>query len=156
MHFFCLQTVEFGRPPTELEIEKDLATAKKSRPQQSSSSRGTMRNARARNKGVEEVRSELYSFQESVKGQLSDMSALVKELLCEVRKQNGGGTYPSSSQVGTMVANEGAAKEVVEELLVASAPDVVESQKETPQNPLAVNMSKAMVIVQAPHHHMCS
>lgn len=88
------QAADLDRPPTQLEVETELHTPGKSNRNQSSSSRGGER-------GIAAVRSELHSFQDSVKGELEDMKAMFKELLQEVRKQRAGATPPASSEVGT-------------------------------------------------------
>ena len=123
------QAADLDRPPTQLELETELRTPGKSGRQQSSSSRGAVSNARRGERGLAAVRSEFYSFQDSVKGELEDMKASMKELLLEVRKQRPGGTPAASSEVGTTgleegpPQEEGLPKEVVAVVDLVSAPE---------------------------------
>ena len=101
------QAADLDRPPTQLELETELIALGKSGRDHSSSSRGAVSNARGGERGLAAVRSEFYSFQDSVKGELDDMKASIKEILQEVRKQRLGGTPPASSEVGTTGWEEG-------------------------------------------------
>ncbi len=92
-----LQAADLERPPTQLEVETELATPGKSGRGRSSSSRGPHPNAKAGDRALAAVRSELHD----VKGELEDMKAMVKLLLEEVRKTPKGGLEPAaSSDVG--------------------------------------------------------
>jgi hypothetical protein len=95
-----------------VELETELITPGKSGRNYSSSSRGAVSNARGGERGLAAVRSEFYSFQDSVKGKLDDMKAMFKELLQEVRKQRLGGTPAASSEVGTTQLEEAPPQEV--------------------------------------------
>ena len=82
-------------------METELTTTGISGWGRSSSSRGPLPNARAGDKALAVVRSELHDFQDSVKGELEDMKAMVKLLLEEVRKGPKRGLEPAaSSDVG--------------------------------------------------------
>ena len=63
-----LQAAHLARPPTQLEVEAELALPDKFGHNRGSSSRKVVRNSRIGNKGLEEVRNELYTFQDFVKG----------------------------------------------------------------------------------------
>ena len=88
---------EFRAGPTQLEVETKLATPGKLSRGRSLSSRRPLPNARAGDRALEAIRSELYDFQDSVKGELEDMKAMVKLLLEEVRKLSTGGLEPAAS-----------------------------------------------------------
>lgn len=77
-------------PPPQLEIKTKLATPGKSGRTRSSSLKGGWRD-----KGLAEILSEFYNFEDSVKGELEDVKAMVKQLLHEVRKRNRGGDTTS-------------------------------------------------------------
>jgi len=124
-----LQTAHLGRPPTQLEVEVELATPDKSGHNRGSSSKGVVSNSRARGKGVEDVRNELYSFKDSVKGEFSEMSALMKELLFEVRKQNRSKTNPSSSEIGTTRLDIAGGDEAMEGHVVVCTPEPQKAQE---------------------------
>jgi hypothetical protein len=55
-------------------------------------------------RGLAEVHNELHNFQDSVKGELDDVKAMIKQLLLEVQKWNTGrrGVSPTSYEVGTI------------------------------------------------------
>lgn len=134
-----------ARPPIASEVEAKLATLEKSGQNCSSLSRRAIRHSETGGEGLEEVQKEFSTFQDSVKGQLSDMSALVKELLYEVQKGNGRETYPSSSQVGATVLEDAGGEEVMEGLVIASTPNVVKAQEESTLNVHVVNASTVVV-----------
>lgn len=138
-----LQAADLARPPTQLELETELATPGKSGRHRSSSSRGAVSNAKGGDRGLEEVRNELYSFQDSVKGELSDMKAIVKQLLDEVRKRNGGGTCtpPSSSQVGTTGPEDSRAGDLWQVLHHVPVDDPIWTQKAAAANPTEMNVT---------------
>ena len=79
-----------------------------------SSSRGPLLNARAEDRGLAEVRSELHNFHDNLKKKLEDMKAMVKQLQHEVQKQNMGGGVPlASSEVRTRELEDTLAPELV-------------------------------------------
>lgn len=79
--------------------QASFATLEKSGRNRLSSSRGPLPNARAGDRGLAEVQSELNNFQNSVKVELKDMKAMVKQLLHEAQTGNtGGGLPPTSSE----------------------------------------------------------
>lgn len=60
-----------------------------------------MSNSRGGERGLDALSSEVYSFQDSVKGELEDIKSSIKELQLEVRKQKICGTPQECSDVGT-------------------------------------------------------
>ena len=84
------QAVDLERPPIQLEVETELATPGKSGRGQSSLSRGPLPNARARDRGLALTRCELHEFHDSMKGELEDVKAMVKQLLEEMQKRTTG------------------------------------------------------------------
>jgi hypothetical protein len=99
-----LQAANLNCPPTQLELETELGTPKNSDRNRSLSSRGAHLNARMAERGLAEVHNELHNFQDSVKGELDDVKAMIKQLLLEVQKWNTGrrGVSPTSYEVGTI------------------------------------------------------
>jgi hypothetical protein len=91
-----LQAVQLDRPPTQLEVEAELMTPRKSGRPQSSSSRAGGSNPR----GLQALRSEVEAHIQDIKGELEDVKKSIKELLLEFRKQRLQSTAPSSSELG--------------------------------------------------------
>ena len=105
------QAADLERPPTQQEVETELATPGKSGRGRSSSSRGPLSNARGGDRGLAVTRSELHEFQDSMKGELEDVKAMVKQLLQEVQKRTTGPLEPSATaEAGADVAQAAADK----------------------------------------------
>ena len=72
----------FRAAPKQLEVETKLGTPGKSgRGRSSSSTRRPLPNTRAGDRGLVITRSELHDFQDSMKEELEDVKAMVKQLL---------------------------------------------------------------------------
>lgn len=95
------------------------------------------------------MRSEFYSFQDSVKGKMEDMNALFKELLQEVWKQRPGRTPPASSEVGTIGLEEDPPQEEGHPEVITIV-DPVWAKKSNTSNADVVNSSMGEVVKASP------
>ena len=90
-------------PLTLEEVKTELAIPGKSGRNRLSSSRGPLLNAKAEDRGLAEVRSELHNFHDNMKKKLEDMNAMLKLIEHEVQKQNmGSGVPPALSEMITI------------------------------------------------------
>jgi hypothetical protein len=94
------QAADLERPPTQEEVEAELATPGKSGRVRSSSSRGPGTNGREGDKALAKVQNEMLTF----RGELDIMKSMMAQLLQNSQKQKTGDVEPpASSDVGTDV-----------------------------------------------------